>query len=273
MICTDKLLKGIKKSSCPQDILRGFSGLIRVYDWRGFNKFKPNPEYMDYIEIEAVKYIQPSSTPEEREDNVTVFSHAVTFLIDNQNDDVLDLLSAYVNIPVIIELQLEEDENKFLRLFESTGAKMKPTVEFHGSKSGMVSVECTHYDPTIREERLPTLSDEPYNKFYYNWYGSSTGIPTTETEIRNLTPTFNNSFALNTGDVNTTFIIAIPSTKNLLSVFDRDALNANLTAIYNLSGTVTNVPDGQGNLVTYKVYAMKISIPYSSNHKHLVTIS
>lgn len=155
MICTDKLLEGIKKSSCPQDILRGFSGLIRVYDWRGFNKFKPNPEYMDYIEIEAVKYIQPSSTPEEREDNVTVFLHAVTFLIDNQDNDVLDLLSTYVNIPVIIELQLEGDKDKFLRLFESTGAKMKPTVEFHGSKSGMVSVECTHYDPTIREERLP----------------------------------------------------------------------------------------------------------------------
>ena len=155
MICTDKLLEGIKKSSCPQDILRGFSGLIRVYDWRGFNKFKPNPEYMDYIEIEAVKYIQPSSTPEEREDNVTVFLHAVTFLIDNQDNDVLNLLSTYVNIPVIIELQLEGSKNKFLRLFESTGAKMKPTVEFHGSKSGMVSVECTHYDPTIREERLP----------------------------------------------------------------------------------------------------------------------
>lgn len=111
------------------------------------------------------------------------------------------------------------------------------------------------------------------NGLYYNWYGGDTDAPAIGAEIRSLTPTFNNSFTLNTGDVNTVFIIVVPSTKNLSSVIDQDALNVDLTASYILSGTITNVPDAQGSSVTYKVYVMEISTPYSSNHKHLVTIS
>lgn len=109
---------------------------------------------------------------------------------------------------------------------------------------------------------------------YRNWFGPN-GIsePNNGTEIRSLGYSYNNSFTLNTGSTATIHVIAIPSTKNLSSVIDLDALNANITNSYVLSGTLTIVPDGGGNSVSYKVYILTIAVPYSSNHRHSITIS
>lgn len=128
-------------------------------------------------------------------------------------------------------------------------------------------------DPTGRIEAGTITSNLSVSGAYFNWYGSDSQAPSDSDDIRALGSSFSNSFTLNTGNSNTKMIIAIPSTKNLVSVIDQDALNANITANYILSGTINQVEDGGGNLVSYKVYVLTIASAYSSNHRHNVTLS
>lgn len=108
---------------------------------------------------------------------------------------------------------------------------------------------------------------------YYNWFGSSSSQPSTSSDIRTLSNSFSNNFTLNTGNTNSIMVIAIPDTKNLVSVIDEDALNADITSNYILSNTLTQVEDGGNNLVNYKVYVLTLAIPYASNHRHKITIT
>jgi len=128
-------------------------------------------------------------------------------------------------------------------------------------------------DPNGRIEAGNISSNRNVSGSYYNWYGSSQSDPIDSSDIRSLGNSFSNSFTLNTGDSDTKMIIAIPSTRNLVSVIDVDALNANITNNYILSNTLTQVEDGGGNLVNYKVYVLSIAKPYSENHRHNVTLS
>ena len=128
-------------------------------------------------------------------------------------------------------------------------------------------------DPNGRIEAGTITANRSVSGAYYHWYGSDTQDPTDSADIRALGSSFSNSFTLNTESTNTKMIIAIPSTKNLVSVIDQDALNANITANYILSGTLSQVEDGGGNLVSYKVYVLSIATPYSENHRHNVTLS
>lgn len=108
---------------------------------------------------------------------------------------------------------------------------------------------------------------------YRNWYGPfGVSAPTTGSDARALSYSYSNTFTLNTGSISLYQVIAIPSTKSLVSVIDADALNANITSSYVLSGTITTVPDGGGNSVSYKVYIQELATPYSSSHAHNVTI-
>jgi len=108
---------------------------------------------------------------------------------------------------------------------------------------------------------------------YYNWYGAyGTSAPTQGSDIRTLNSTFNTSFTLNTGTTALFHTIAVPQYLDLISVIDQDALNANITVDYQLSGTITQVPDGGGTLVQYKVYTLEITVPYSTNHRHNVVV-
>lgn len=105
---------------------------------------------------------------------------------------------------------------------------------------------------------------------YYNWYEAMN--PTTSVEARTMSRTFNNTFTLNTGSSSLAFTILLPPAKTLVSVIDEDALGTNLTADYVSQGTFS-VDDGGGNPVNYNKYVLNIGVPYSSNHRHNVTIS
>lgn len=109
---------------------------------------------------------------------------------------------------------------------------------------------------------------------YRNWFGAY-GVtpPTTGSGLRTMSYSYSNTFTLNTGTTALYHTIAIPATKTLVSVIDEDALNADITSNYVLSGTITTVPDGGGNNVSYKVYVLNVSIPYGTSHKHNITIS
>ncbi len=110
---------------------------------------------------------------------------------------------------------------------------------------------------------------------YYYWYGASSVAPTTSAQVRALPGyRFNGSgstWDLQTGNVEKIFTVAVPSAYTITSVLDLDALNANITANYILS--TFNVQDANSNNVSYNVYTCTNAIPYSSNHRHQITIA
>lgn len=105
---------------------------------------------------------------------------------------------------------------------------------------------------------------------YYNWYGAYGETPPVDgSDLRTLATTISNTFDLNTGTSAKSFVIGIPASKTLLSVFDGVT---DLTANYPLSA-ITTVPDAAGNDVSYNVYILNVALPYSSNHVHKITLS
>jgi hypothetical protein len=110
---------------------------------------------------------------------------------------------------------------------------------------------------------------------YIQFYGVGT-IPTNSSEVRGLgNQRFNNSgnnFILNTGSVETTFIVALPPGKSISSVIDLDALNLPLTSEYNNVGSVV-VDLQEGEQATYTIFAMTQATNYASNHRHSITLS
>ena len=110
---------------------------------------------------------------------------------------------------------------------------------------------------------------------YVVFYGSSASAPSNSAGVRALSnkrfTDSGNTFILNTGATDKIFTVAVPSTMSLVEVLDLDALNANITANYVLS--TFNVNDGGGTPVAYKIYTLSNAIPYSSDHRHQITIA
>jgi hypothetical protein len=110
---------------------------------------------------------------------------------------------------------------------------------------------------------------------YVVFYGPSATAPTNSAGVRALAnrrfTDAGNTFILNTGATDKIFTVAVPATMSLVEVLDLDALNANITANYVLS--TFNVNDGGGTPVAYKIYTLSNAIPYSSDHRHQITIA
>ena len=137
-------------------------------------------------------------------------------------------------------------------------------------------IQATNTQSTVFS-RLFSLSGS-----YRIFFAPVSTIPTTSAQVRAFVGTsiFNTgttTFTLNTGTTEVNFMFAIPNTagagntRTLTSVIDLDAANANLTSSYLL--TTFNVDDANGVGVSYKVYSLTIAVPYSSNHRHQITIS
>lgn len=107
------------------------------------------------------------------------------------------------------------------------------------------------------------------------FYGGSNQIPSSSSDVRSLENkkiNFDSVIILNTGSINKTFVIALPCGYIVESVYDEDALYVNLTNYYVKSNTLTQIQDAGGLNSGYNVYIMQNAIPYSSNHKHKITI-
>ena len=102
---------------------------------------------------------------------------------------------------------------------------------------------------------------------FLSYYGSMMTRPTTGSQIATLTSTEDSTFTLNTGSTNLYHIVAIPDAKTLVSVIDQDPFPIPLNNNYELSSI--NTIDG----APYKVYILQIALPYSSNHRHNITLS
>lgn len=121
-----------------------------------------------------------------------------------------------------------------------------------------------------------TSSTTTITFLYMIYYGSSASAPTNSASVRSLSSRIftdgSNPYNLLTGTTERIFTSAMPSTLSITQVLDLDALNVNITANYVLS--TFNVNDAGGNAVSYKVYTMTNSIPYSDmSHRHQTTRS
>lgn len=113
---------------------------------------------------------------------------------------------------------------------------------------------------------------------FYNrrFFGSSLNEVNDSIGVRTLPRTsFDNAsttFTLNTNPTDTYFYIALPETRNLISVQDLET-NSDVTSQYILKYPAMQVEDAGGNLTTYKLYEMTIAVPFSSPHRHEIKIS
>lgn len=115
-----------------------------------------------------------------------------------------------------------------------------------------------------------------YRGYRAVFYGSN---PTKIVNSSNIRPNLNirlensgNTFTLNSGNTNKIFHLWLPNGKNLTSVIDADALNADLTASY-IPTLNFSVEDIGGNSIPGTLFTMEADVPYASNHRHVITIS
>jgi hypothetical protein len=113
---------------------------------------------------------------------------------------------------------------------------------------------------------------------YRRFFGASGLSPLNSAQVRAL-PTTNfqtasvNTFTLNTGNALTKYVVALPPSRTITSVIDIDALNANITTSYILTGTISVLDNGGVGPAThlYNIYEMNTGVPYSTNHQHVIT--
>lgn len=109
---------------------------------------------------------------------------------------------------------------------------------------------------------------------YYRFFGPTASSPSNSAAVRALTysvfHTGASVFNLETGTTETKFVVALPPGVTISNVVDLDALNANITSEYVLTGTV-NVLDAGSTNRSYNIYEMNIGAAYSTNHTHQIT--
>lgn len=144
-----------------------------------------------------------------------------------------------------------------------------------GNKSGTTATSSGTYTKSINvSDGVLTSGFSLDIKFLYKiFFGTTSTVPTNSAAVRALTSSiFSNqkNFILNTGSTEHIFSFALPTTVVLSNVIDLDALSADLTSAYTLS--TFSVQDAAGVNRTYNVYTLNQAIPYSTNHRHAITL-
>lgn len=117
-----------------------------------------------------------------------------------------------------------------------------------------------------------------YTGFYKVWYGAVAVVPADGAAARTLPQSrFENAgnvFNLDTGNALKDFVLVVPPGKSLSSVVDLDALNLVITSEYVLvDNNFTGKDAGGNNIAGCKKYVKSQAVPYSSNHRHQITLS
>lgn len=109
---------------------------------------------------------------------------------------------------------------------------------------------------------------------FYRFFGSTSSSPATSAAVRALPSsafhTGATTFTLSTGSTLTKFVVALPPSVTISTVIDTDALGADITSQYVLTGTV-NVTDAGGTSRAYNIYEMNIGAAYGTSHNHSIT--
>lgn len=108
---------------------------------------------------------------------------------------------------------------------------------------------------------------------FYRFFGPTASSPANSAAVRALSSsafhTGATTFSLETGTTQTKFVVALPPGVTISSVIDLDALSADITSQYVLTGTV-NVLDAGSTNRAYNIYEMNVGIAYSSSHTHQI---
>lgn len=108
---------------------------------------------------------------------------------------------------------------------------------------------------------------------FYRFFGPTASSPANSAAVRALSSsafhTGATTFTLETGTTQTKFVVALPPGVTISSVIDLDALSADITSEYVLTGTV-NVLDAGSTNRSYNIYEMNVGIAYSSSHTHQI---
>lgn len=158
---------------------------------------------------------------------------------------------------------------------DGTEAITLPTTIVYGTPGSSHS-----WRTTAQNTNLDTFNSSNFSVTWRNklFYAPRASAPSNSNEVRTLgNEAFysgSTTFILNTGNTLTKFYVALPPGKTITSVVDLDALNAVITSSYVLLGTI-NVDDigTPVNTFAYNLYEMVNAVPYSSNHRHSITIS
>lgn len=110
--------------------------------------------------------------------------------------------------------------------------------------------------------------------YYFVGYGSVASVPANSAEARALTGRLSNNVSkFNLMASTTRQVIIVSPDMELVSVVDLDALNIDLFSQYALVNSNFSVNNAAGNPVSgYKVYAREQGIPYTTPHRHEVTL-
>lgn len=121
---------------------------------------------------------------------------------------------------------------------------------------------------------LIMLSRHSFDELIY--FGSSDIIPNTSEDVRSLPQlqyqNISNSLTLNTGIEYRYMNICIPTGKIINKIEDENDLWNDLTNQYIYQNTIT-VINNLGVDIEYDIYTYDNTIPYTREHKHIITIS
>ena len=110
--------------------------------------------------------------------------------------------------------------------------------------------------------------------FYRLFAGSVAAAPNNSASVRSMgtSALVQGGFdvTLNTGASQRSFAVAVPPGYSLAQVVDLDAQGTDLTSQYTASSVSVN--DAGGNPVQYTVFSMTQAVPYTTNHRHVLSI-
>jgi hypothetical protein len=119
-------------------------------------------------------------------------------------------------------------------------------------------------------------SDFTITAYYYLFTDPVSSVPANSAAVRSMTSVFltsaNQQVAIETGTVETTFVIAVPPGHSIVSITDEDALGLVITGSYIFDSTVA-VTMPNATTENYDLYVMTVGDPYPTSHTHLLTIN
>lgn len=121
------------------------------------------------------------------------------------------------------------------------------------------------------ENTIQKTTQVRYDNYIYAGAYPSTNL--VESDIKSLSSRFasvGNTFTYQTGTTRINFVIACPITKELVSVIDTSNGNFNITQNFIKSNMV--LKDAGNNNISYSIYLMTNTVPYSSDSTHSVTL-
>ena len=133
----------------------------------------------------------------------------------------------------------------------------------------------------VRDPNAPQGAESNYRSaainlrgFYRLFAGPVGSAPTNSGAVRSMGTTAlvagGFDITLNTAANQRSFAVAVPPGYRLTQVVDLDAQGTDLTSEYKASSVSVN--DAGGNPVQYTIYTMTQAVPYTVNHRHVLSI-